>query len=259
MKKYVFICILLICLLPIGLNFLLLIDSGYCVIQKDTTSAIWLAFWGSFLSAVGAFVMAFVSYWKNRAQQKTERCRIKYELAERKYNLLESFIVSNEEVHSYNNILKIFQQIDDSAPNLKLFELQTLEYGVKLQAASNKIVGFCRNQSKELQEYGVILADLNVLCVSITDDIRSTIKFINNRDIHQLSSELRCFMKEQGINQDDGINDIVNCLGKYVNQQYYKIYNENKYRYQLLCDKGSTLLISENKKLTNLLQQIDKQ
>ena len=96
-KKQIIIFFLSVCIaaivIPIILNMILQWQISNSVITDNNNGpATWLVFWGAFLSAIGAFTMALVSYTQNCNQSKIELKRVEKDSLESRYEKADLFI-----------------------------------------------------------------------------------------------------------------------------------------------------------------------
>lgn len=93
-----------ILLIPIFLNFLLRMD--LCpVIQNDTTPALWLTFWGSYIGAILSSSIAFYVLYKNRRDQFSS---LAYQLEKEEINKAMSSAINYVQIYNENNLKMIY-------------------------------------------------------------------------------------------------------------------------------------------------------
>ena len=93
-----------ILLIPIFLNFLLRID--LCpVIQNDTTPALWLTFWGSYIGAVLSSGIAFYVLYKSRKDQFSS---LAYQLEKEEIDKAMSSAINYIQIYNENNLKMIY-------------------------------------------------------------------------------------------------------------------------------------------------------
>ena len=94
---------------PVGLNYVLRIQVPTPVIGGEDSEKVWLAFWGAYLSALGSFIMAFVSFLNNR-KNAVQSFLMQKTTNTRKYLLnLEVEMIRNETLHSILQATKIYR------------------------------------------------------------------------------------------------------------------------------------------------------
>lgn len=98
-KLQKFVVALVILLIPVALNFLLSVDTGLNVISGGS-QAIWLAFWGTYLSACGTIVVAWLSYQQNRSFENVR----KHQKKMGRYDLLEGYVCDMQETFHFLNL-----------------------------------------------------------------------------------------------------------------------------------------------------------
>ena len=111
------VLILFILVVPITLNYVLRIKVPTPVIGGDNSEAVWLAFWGAYLSAIGSCVMAIASLKMNK--KNIENTRILHRLSEEKNNLFisEGLILKNDTIYSILRATEIVKYAEANARN----------------------------------------------------------------------------------------------------------------------------------------------
>jgi len=109
--------ILLVCVaivvIPIILNVVLQwqISNSVITANNDNGPSTWLVFWGAFLSAVGAFSMAYVSYTQNHIHAKVDLKKTDLNTFESRYEKADLFIRDFIETCDPSIFLGIFNDL----------------------------------------------------------------------------------------------------------------------------------------------------
>ena len=105
-KVYKVLFAVTILLIPIFLNFLLSID--LCpVIQNDTTPALWLTFWGSYIGAILSSGIAFYVLYKNRKDQFSS---LAYQLEKEEIDKTMNSAVNYIQIYNESNLKMIYNK-----------------------------------------------------------------------------------------------------------------------------------------------------
>lgn len=91
-------------LLPVLLNFILRINF-WGVIQHDTTPALWLTFWGSYIGAILSSGIAFYVLYKNRKDQFS---LLAYQLEKEEIEKTMNSAVNYIQIYNENNLKMIY-------------------------------------------------------------------------------------------------------------------------------------------------------
>ena len=162
--------LLLIVTIPVLLNFILLLNSpSDDVIGGDEGPTVWLAFWGTYIGAIGAIVMAGVSYYQSRSESERLSLRTQIEYERNLYNKLEHLIEKDVSIHSLSRIYEI-----KSAYNTNKDDCMTLMNKLRedIHLASLYCVTFDSIiTSDEYKEFGNKLSKLNLNVFDIIDDV----------------------------------------------------------------------------------------
>lgn len=102
-KVYIILGILLI---PVLLNFLLRIDL-FPVIQKDSTPALWLTFWGSYVGAILSCGIAYYVLYKNR---KDQFFSLAYQLEKEEIDKTMNSAINYIQIYNENNLKMIYNK-----------------------------------------------------------------------------------------------------------------------------------------------------
>lgn len=177
---YGIIWVLSFLLLPVFLNWILQWDVTDCKIiaGQDGASALWLGFWGSYLAAIGAFVMAWVSYKQNQNEGRRNILRMEYERARDEYNSLEQYVISQYHLHSsykFTSILYILEtKGKDGIVDAKYAQATLLN---ELNNTSLYAARLKHSIDEKYTEYGKIICNYNIKCIDQCIELR---KFIDN-------------------------------------------------------------------------------
>lgn len=92
LKKYWVIFLMIALLIPIILNFILIIPAFTNIVGTETD---WLEFWGTYLSAIASFVMVFTT-WKTLEQNREQLNLMKKQWEDEHRPLLDIYIVKED-------------------------------------------------------------------------------------------------------------------------------------------------------------------
>ena len=111
MKKNIqigLIVISIILLIPLLLNTILQCKTiHYNVIGGEDGPIEWLSFWGAYIGAIGAAMMAWVSYYQSRKESERLSLRTQIEHERCFYDKLEELIVKDVSIHSLSRVYEI--------------------------------------------------------------------------------------------------------------------------------------------------------
>ena len=153
-------------IIPIVLNLLLSQETPFCfpIIENESAGApaTWLAFWGSYIAACASFCVAMVSYEQNKEIRRQNNARIEYEMALKRYEELENFILHAEKTYSVNAFENLIVRASDSPENIDSVSVKELhEYLIELNKSSAlSIKLFGNNTEGQKEEYYNILNKL---------------------------------------------------------------------------------------------------
>ena len=155
---------------PVLLNFMLQLNSPCdSVIGGDKGPIVWLAFWGTYIGAIGSILIAFVSYFQSRSESERMSVRTQLEHERNLYNKLEQLIEKNVSIHSICRIYEI-----KSAYNVNMHNCEVLMSKLRadLYLASLNCVTFNNIVlSNEYKQYGTKLATLNMDVIDIVNNV----------------------------------------------------------------------------------------
>jgi len=220
--------------IPVGLNFFLRFTPPCPVIDSPNSApGVWLAFWGSYLSAIGAFAMAYISYTQNKWVQRQNEYYQKLTSKKEEYKDLERFVVKNENIHSYTYFLNIVNACNVSDERkarelienyFKELETVTLE-SVKIKDnidGNNRYLQALRAINEECYDMTVLISDILYYMRGEKDKI----------DKSEFVKYCECYIKESKHNYYD-------CFLFYVND---RMYSKRPSLYKELSDAGFDLL-----------------
>ena len=148
-KKHISVVIaicLTIIITPIVLNVVLQWHISSSVIAANNNGpATWLVFWGAFLSAIGAFTMALVSYTQNRNQSKIELKRVEKDSLESKYTKADLYVKEIIETSAPSSFLELLELNERNNDEARIGCLRMLMRISKIQQG---VVQFISNKSK---------------------------------------------------------------------------------------------------------------
>ena len=148
-KKHISVVIaicLTIVITPIVLNVVLQWQISNSVIAANNNGpATWLVFWGAFLSAIGAFTMALVSYTQNCNLSKIELKRVEKDSLESKYTKVDLFIKEIIETSAPSSFLELLDLYERNKDEARIGCLRMLTRISKIQQG---VVQFISNKSK---------------------------------------------------------------------------------------------------------------
>ena len=178
-RQWILIISLVILLIPFALNFLLQLEikSPITIIEGVEGGAVtWLQFWGSYLAAIGSFVMAVIAYTQGAdAQNDNQKLRkqainkTRYESIRKDYDIFEKIITDNVNLYT----IKRFTQIGLLCENGKYSEAKIAQEQLfnNLNLSSVYAVRFISNV-KELNEYTSLLKQYNEVYLDFAIKVR---------------------------------------------------------------------------------------
>ncbi len=200
--KWIFV-IIGILLIPAILNFFLQIQTGLIILGGSESTASWLSFWGSFLSAIAAGFLGWVSLKIN--EKAIEQNKISIEQNDKilhndawnkmvaQYNKLEDYIITQEQLHSLETIQTIKILYLEEEKKIKLeTKIKLLQIKAQLREASIKINRFgndggssdgYREINHRLSAYGKALYEANQRLLEYTDFIYNSM--ISHEERHE--------------------------------------------------------------------------
>ena len=148
-KKHISVVIaicLTIVITPIVLNVVLQWHISNSVIASNNNGpATWLVFWGAFLSAIGAFTMALVSYTQNRNQSKIELKRMEKDSLESKYTKADLYVKEIIEASAPSSFLELIELYKKNKNEAHIRCLKMLK---RISLIQQGVVQFISNKSK---------------------------------------------------------------------------------------------------------------
>lgn len=144
-------------IIPIVLNLLLSQETPFCfpIIENESAGApaTWLAFWGSYIAACASFCVAMVSYEQNKEIRRQNNARIEYEMALKRYEELENFILHAEKTYSVNAFENLIVRASDSPENIDSVSVKELhEYLIELNKSSALSIKLFGNNTEGQKE-----------------------------------------------------------------------------------------------------------
>ena len=222
-RQWILIISLVILLIPFALNILLQLEikSPITIIEGVEGGAVtWLQFWGSYLAAIGSFVMAVIAYTQGTdAQNDNQKLRkqainkTRYESIRKDYDIFEKIITDNVNLYA----IKRFTQIGLLCENGKYSEAQIAQEQLfnNLNLSSVYAVRFISN-IKELNEYTSLLKQYNRVYLDFAIKARECLNdYSRNLEQTVLVNKLQeiCHEIENFANEtDDLTNAGVNAL-----------------------------------------------
>ena len=106
------VCLFLVALtIPVVLNEVLQWNVSDCIIGKQGDApATWLAFWGTYLAAIGSLVMAWVSHRQNKEIQRQNAYKVKYDACQKNYDFFEKQLIENASLYSVQCFIDILNE-----------------------------------------------------------------------------------------------------------------------------------------------------
>ena len=177
------------------LNFSLQIKTGLNILGGSESAIIWLSFWGSFLAAISAGFLGWVSLQINQKAIKQNKISIEqnnktlhncaWNKMVSQYNKLEVFVITQEKLHSLETIQKIKAIVikkegGDNQDN----KIQLLQIKTELRGASIRIGRFvneshtsdcCRETDNSLSIYGNALRAANTGMIEYLDALYNSL------------------------------------------------------------------------------------
>ena len=158
-------------LIPVVLNWVLQWTVPSCteVIGGTRSTEVWLAFWGSFLAAIGSFAMAILTFLTSREDRRKSflQNELNYLLSE--YSTIETEIQENERAHSITYLLSTIQ--DDSSADIfkKKTRIALREWFLKLTQCSSSAIKYKRYPYAI--QYINTLGSVNKKCLELNEYI----------------------------------------------------------------------------------------
>lgn len=195
MKKTIVLGLIVVILLPLGLD-IILIQERFCdfIIGNEET---WLTFWGGYLGSVIAVIVPFVILWKeiqfNKQEADKERkyqdvIRIKNDIAERIStvnfsliikSMLDTEIIPADEIQRLQNINENF---------IKLANMAKILYGYSRKEEERKFCeGYCNSLEKAIDVSNKIITTLSSMPPN---------KKLNEKDYTKFIDFLGCMKKD---------------------------------------------------------------
>lgn len=166
-----FIIASIILFIPCLLNYILQLNSPDTkVIGGINGPSIWLAFWGTYIGAIGSIIMASVSYYQSRKESAKISLRTQIERERNLYNRLEQLIAKDVSIHSISRIYKIKSAFLTNKYDCNVLMAQLLQ---DIHFASLDCVSFHNTiTSDEYKLFGEALARLNVDVFDIVSEVK---------------------------------------------------------------------------------------
>ena len=244
------IVVVLVALFLFVLNFILIQPAKFPIVEKDTTSAVWLQFWGGFITAFGTLILAYYTWNTIREENHRFRC----DLEKQNYDILEKSIIMNEKIHNFEHIKYIVNTYlsEGYAPAQKIY----LDLLLEVQSAGNAIVRFNNHQDENYRQYGERLSNLNKRFFILLLILRSRIEWHENIIINLDHDEYYKYLLLHGINygQEEKTND----LHTYIEfaENYYNQTDMQQYPYYQMCKLGNELLQQHYKSFVKEIQKL---
>ena len=188
-------CFVIALLIPIILNWVLQWQVSDNIISDPKSSpAIWLSFWGAFLSAIGSFVMALVSYYQNDSIRQQNAARIRYENYKNEYEYFETQIINACRTHSilkFTNLYRAckFQDLEEDRFTL----LNNLnEYSEELSLVSIYAVRFYEDE--DTTKFYHLLANYNEFFSDREIELHEIA--IHSKDVEELHVKFSDFLRK---------------------------------------------------------------
>lgn len=207
------IAITIIFLIPILLNWVLQWNVGYCgsiISGNDGAPVTWLAFWGTYLGAIGAFVMAYVSYFQSKKEGIRIHLRNQYEFLSRDYEIFERYMVKQLRVHSFSRITKLYYLAKDVYKTTKVDREQRIRifkeyYYSRVQDLDETTLGYARllEQENTYLPYGHELMRINTMYLEIFDSFFELVDSKNpdEASLDKIYKEAYLFFKTQKLGE----------------------------------------------------------
>lgn len=152
-KESFFVGFLLVILIPIFLNIILQCKICDFVIAKDGDGpSTWLVFWGAFLSAIGAFCMALVSYTQNRNQSKVELKRTELNTLESRFDKAYMFVKDLIETCNPSIFLEIIRLYNTDTEKAHAYCLKQTTHIYPIQHGVLQFISHKNSSSNSFEE-----------------------------------------------------------------------------------------------------------
>ena len=248
-KNFIVGLIILIIVIPIILNLLLIQPQLFRIIEKDTTSAVWLQFWGSYLSAIGAIIMAILTY----VMIRQENLRYECDHENRDYDILEKLIIKNEKIHNIEQVQLITNTYvnEGYAPAQKL----CLELLLEVQNVANELIKFNNHADPNYQQYGIVLSSINQRLYYILLDLQAQMKWHENISSKPEQNENTTYLSQNGYPIEKNKNVDMQYFNKFA-QYYYDQTIKDDTPYLRLTRLGNMLLQNRYKFIQEKTNQL---
>lgn len=233
------------------LNFVLIQPAFFDIVEKDTTSSVWLQFWGGFITAIGTLALAYCT-WKTIHE---ENHRFKCEMQNHDYDILEKTVIKNERIHNFE-YLKLIVSVyisDGYVSSQKIW----LNLFIELQTAANEIVRFNNHKDEKYKQYGIVLSTLNQRLYTLVLILQSRIEWHEKLIVNPVRDEYAEYLTRHGINykQDEQSNDMQKFLE--FAQEYYEEIVVVKSPYSQMVKLGNELLQQHYDSIMQEMQKLE--
>lgn len=216
-RRWILPTLLAVLAIPFTLNILLQLEikSPISIIEGGEGGAVtWLQFWGSYLAAIGSFVMAVIAYIQGvDAQNDNQKLRsqainkTKYESIRKDYDIFEKIITDNVKLYTVKRFTQIALLCDNGKYSEAKFAQEQLSDDLNL--SSVYAVRFISNV-KELNGYTSLLKRYNEVYLDFAIKARECLNdYIKNQEQRVLVNKLLeiCYEIENFAEETDDLTN----------------------------------------------------